>query len=142
MATERSTGDPATARGGAPRGLLDQARDSAVHRLDRQRERAATGLSSVVDAIRQSGHQLEGKNATVASYVDSAAGQMARVVDGLRHRDVNQMITDVERFARQRPGVFLGGAFVLGFVTARFLKSSTRDEEPWRGSTRALQPLT
>jgi hypothetical protein len=111
--------------GGERRGILDQAREGAMHRLDRQKERATTGLSSLVDAIRQGGRQLQGENSTVASYVDSAAGQMERVIDGLRTRNVGQMVTDIERFAKRRPGVFLGSAFVLGFVTARFLKSST-----------------
>jgi hypothetical protein len=123
MATERSSG-------GA--GLVEQAREGTFRQLDRQKERAASGLTSIVDALRQSGHQLEGQNATVASYVDAAAGQVERFVGGLRDRDTGQMVTDLERFARQRPAIFVGGAFVLGLVAARFLKSSTKSEQPWR----------
>jgi len=103
---------------------MEQVREGAMHRLDQQKTAAATGLTSLVGALRQSGRQLEGENATVASYVDAAAGQVERFVDGLRDRDLSRMMTDLEGFARRRPAVFLGSAFVLGVAAARFLKSA------------------
>jgi hypothetical protein len=121
-------------------GLFEQAREGAFHRLDQQKERAATGLTSVAEALRQSGQQLEAQNATVASYMDAAAGHVERFVGGLRDRDVAQMVTDLERFARRRPAMFLGSAFALGLMAARFLKSSTKPDESWgrtAGSERA-----
>jgi hypothetical protein len=104
---------------------MDRARHQAFNKLDSQRERAATGLGSMVDALRESGRQLEGQNATMASYVNGAASQLERFSGGIRDRDVNQIVRDVERFARQRPTIFLGSAFALGLVAARFLKSSS-----------------
>jgi hypothetical protein len=112
------------AKGTEARSLMDHARHGAFSKLDSQRERAATGLGSMVDALRESGRQLEGQNATMASYVTGAASQLERFSGGIRDRDVNQIVRDVERFARQRPAIFLGSAFALGIVAARFLKSS------------------
>jgi hypothetical protein len=57
-------------------GLMEEARDGAIRQLDKQRARAANGLTSVVEAVRRSGHQMEGDNATMASIVDNAANQM------------------------------------------------------------------
>ena len=34
------------------------------------------------------------------------------------------MVTQVEQYARRQPAIFLGGAFALGLLGARFLKSS------------------
>ena len=34
------------------------------------------------------------------------------------------MLSDVKDFARKNPAIFLGGAFAMGIVAARFLKSS------------------
>lgn len=119
----------ATTTMGQRPGLFEQAREGTFRRLDQQKDRAATGLTSFVDALRQSGRQLEGQNATVASYVDAAAGQVERLVGGLRDRDVSQMVEDLEQFGRRRPGMFLGGAFVIGLVAARFLKSSPRERD-------------
>jgi hypothetical protein len=106
------------------RSLMDRARDGAFNKLDAQRERAASGLGSMVDALRESGRNLQGQNATMASYVDGAASQLERFTGGIRERDLNQMVRDVEMFARQRPAIFLGSAFALGLAMARFLKSS------------------
>jgi len=112
------------AQGTDARSLMERARDGAFTQLDAQRERAATGLGSMVEALRESGRQLQGQNATMASYVDGAASQLERFSGGIRDRDLRQIVREVEGFARERPGMFLGGAFALGLGMARFLKSS------------------
>jgi hypothetical protein len=117
------------------RNLMDRAREGALNRLDSQRERAASGLTSMVDALRQGGQYIEQQNPTIASYVDTAASQLERFTGGIRDRNLTQIVTDVERFARRRPAVFLGSAFVLGVVAARFLKSSAPENESWRVSS-------
>jgi hypothetical protein len=126
------------------RSLMERARYGAFNKLDAQRERAATGLGSMVDALRESGRQLQGQNATMASYVNGAASQLERFSGGIRERDLNQMVRDVERFARERPAIFLGSAFALGLAMARFLKSSESDAETGTSrtqfSTRAHAP--
>jgi hypothetical protein len=57
--------------------------------------------------------------------MDSAVDQIERFAGYLRNRDVGQMVDDVERFARRQPGLFLGSAFTIGLLAARFLKSSS-----------------
>ena len=39
----------------------------------------------------------------------------------------------MERYARQQPALFLGGAFVLGLLGARFLKSTAQREDDSEG---------
>jgi len=52
--------------------------------------------------------------------------------DYVQQTDVRQMADRVESFARREPAIFLGGAFALGLLGARFLKSSRRsDEDQW-----------
>jgi hypothetical protein len=74
------------------------------------------------------------------SYGRLLEGVADRVSDASRYldeRDVNALTRDVKRVARDHSAAFLGGAFVLGMVGARFLKSSPdevrsgRDE--WSG---------
>lgn len=113
-------------------GFMEQAREGALHQLDKQRERAATELTSVADAVRQSGRGLQGEHAAMASFVDTAATQIERLVGGLREKHVDDMVEDMEQFARQRPALFLGSAFCLGLVAARFLKSSSRASDAWQ----------
>jgi hypothetical protein len=111
--------------------VVGQAREQVSSRLAGQKDRAAEGLTSVAQALRQTGQQLrEQDQQSVTSYIDSAASQVERVSNYLRQNDLGGLIDDVEHFARRQPALFLGGTFVLGLLGARFLKSS----RPYTGS--------
>lgn len=109
--------------------LASQAQEKAGEQvqsgLNTGKNRAADALSSVAQSLRSSSEQLRTNNQGNASrYIDQAAGRIERVANYLQQTDVNQMADQVEDFARRNPAVFLGGAFALGLVGARFLKSS------------------
>jgi hypothetical protein len=105
--------------------VADQARQQVTSGLSSQKERAAQGIGSVAQALRQTGQQLrEQDQSGVTQYIDRAASQIERVSSYLEQNDVGQLVDDVEQFARRQPALFLGGAFVLGLLGARFLKSS------------------
>jgi hypothetical protein len=44
--------------------------------------------------------------------------------DYLRDKSLTDVVGDVERFARREPVIFVGGAFLIGLLGSRFLKSS------------------
>jgi hypothetical protein len=66
----------------------------------------------------------EQDQAPIGQVADKAAEQVERFSGYLQQRDVSQIVGEVEDFARRRPAPVLGGAFVLGMIAARFLKSS------------------
>ena len=78
-------------------------------------------------------HQLTGQ---VAAHLRGVAGSIGEA-------DIQTVANDVQRFARQNPLMFLGGAALLGFAAARFLKASDRTQpaphhahvevDPWTG---------
>jgi hypothetical protein len=105
--------------------------------LDAQKDRAAEGLGSLVQALRQTSQQLREQNqgAAVDEYLTSATDQVERFSNYVRSANVSQMVNQVEQFARREPGLFLGGAFVLGLLGARFLKSSGRTNSAYAGPT-------
>ena len=105
-------------------GLVDTLRNQASSQLTTQKERAAAGLGSVVEAVRQTGQQLRGKNDALAGYAESAAAQLEGWSSQLRERDLSELVDDVKMFARRRPALFLGGGVALGVIAARILKSS------------------
>ena len=108
-----------------PAGIMGRVRNSANAQLTQQKERATDGLGSVAQAVRQSTHQLrEQQHDTIAQYIEQAADQLERLSSRLREKNVNELVDDAQRFARQRPALFIGSAFAIGLVGARFLKSS------------------
>ncbi len=120
-----TTGDHDTAE--HMMGIVDRVRESTTSQLSRQKERASNGLGSVARAVRQSTQQLrEQKHDTVAQYVEQAAGQLERLSTRLKEKNVDEFVADAQRFARQRPALFIGSAFALGVIGSRFFKSSAR----------------
>jgi hypothetical protein len=117
--------------------VAGQAGNKITSRLDAQKDRAADGLNRVAQALRQAGQQLREQDQAGAAheYLDSATNQVERVVDYVRSTDVRQMVGQVEQFARRQPALFFGGAFVLGLLGARFLRSSGQNNTAYDGPT-------
>ncbi|MEW5930938.1 MAG: hypothetical protein AB1941_26035 [Gemmatimonadota bacterium] len=104
-----------------------RAAEQVQTQLDSQRTRAAESLSGMAESLRTTGRQLQDAPAGLGAYVQQAAEQVDGLARYLENREVGDLVDDVEDFARRSPGVFLGGAFVLGLLGARFLKSSRRN---------------
>ena len=99
-----------------------------------QKDRGADMLSSVAQALRQTAHNLQGQNqAAVGGVASQAADRVDQLAGYLRERDVSQLVGEFEGYARRSPGLVLGGAFALGLLAARFIKSSS----PSRGGAGA-----
>jgi hypothetical protein len=113
----------------------DRIRDTATSQLEKQKARATDGLGNVAQAVRQSTQPLRDRQQdTVARYVEQAADQLERFSERLRTKNVNELVADVQRVMRRQPGVFIGAAFALGLIGARFLKSSPPDRIERYGS--------
>lgn len=112
-----------------------EAKQMARGAVTRQAERSANDLSSVARALRQTREQI-GEN-VAAPLVDGAAEQLERLSTFVRTADADRMRRGIESFARREPLVFLGGAFALGMVGARFLKSSGHRAQGRSGAERA-----
>lgn len=103
----------------------EQGREKAKGQISTQKERASGELRGIARALHSTGEQLrEQDQDSIGRYADQAAEQVERLSDYLSEKDSEQLVSEVEDFARSRPAVFLGGAFVLGIAAARFLKSS------------------
>lgn len=104
--------------------VANQAKQQTTSVLTGQKERAADSLDSVAQALRQTSQQLQEQQGGISQLGNTAADRVERVSQYLRNTDVNGIVGDAEAYARSNPGVFLGGALALGFLAARFLKSS------------------
>jgi len=132
------------------RGLYDQAKSTAgqaygvatkkaTEVLEEKKGGLAEGLSGVADSIRQVGDTLRENEDQVpitgkaAEYGETLAQQIEKVSRYFEGNDVRTMVRDVENFARRNPAVFIGAAFAVGLLAARFLKASpnrpTSDQE-------------
>ena len=118
-------------------GLVDRVKEQATAKLSSQKEKATDGLGTVASAVRQTTQSLrDQQHDTVAGYVEQAADQIERLSERLKNKDVSELLNDAQRLARQQPALFVGGAFALGLIGARFLKSSSsRDDDEYSRDT-------
>ena len=117
--------------------IVQRATDRGREQLTTHKGRAAEGLQTLAQATRRVGYDLRARdNTAIADITDTAAAQAERLGTFLRQTEVNDMVRGVTQFGRTQPWVFLGGAFVLGVVGARFLKASAQQAaQPETGET-------
>lgn len=106
--------------------VATDAKKSAQFQLWNGKESAAEGLGSVADALRETGQALRRQEAQpfLTDSIEAAANKVRAASDYLQDRTLRHIVRDVEGFARREPALFLGGAFVVGILGGRFLKSS------------------
>jgi hypothetical protein len=98
--------------------------EQAKNTVDARMSDVAHELGSVAETVRQTTHEVGGENETIARYGDRIAEQIEGVSSYLDERSIDDVLNDVQDFARRQPAVFLGGAFMLGLMVGRFLRSS------------------
>jgi len=105
--------------------MTEQAKQTATSQITMRKDQAAQGLSTVSSSMRQMGDNLRQNEQTsgYAQYVDQAAEHVDRFAGYLQNRDPRQIMYDAENWARRNPALLLGGAFALGLLASRFLKS-------------------
>jgi hypothetical protein len=105
-----------------------RARDKAGARVDSERSKLADQIGVVTQALRDGSSEIRDndKAETVARYVDTFADQTERLADYVSAKSPRDMLADLESFARREPALFLGGAFTLGLIASRLLKSSAQ----------------
>jgi len=111
-------------------GVVGRVREQATSQLNTQKNKATDGLGSVAQAVRGTTQRLREENHdTVARYAEQAADQLERFSERLKNKDVGELMNDAQRLARRKPAMFVGGAFALGLLGARFMKSSATDDD-------------
>lgn len=108
------------------RSTFRDARDRAGTTLGEGRRQAADRIGGIGSAFHRTGQSLrEEDQGRIADVADDVARRMDRVADYLRESDGRAMARDLEQLARRQPALVFAGAFALGVLAARFLKSST-----------------
>ncbi|WP_435745465.1 hypothetical protein [Nocardioides sp. SYSU DS0663] len=101
---------------------LGQATSQASEQARSQRDRLVSTLTTLGDDLDGMAEQAPGGLAT--DLTRQAAEQVRAIGNHLDGREPTEMLEDVRRFARQRPGTFLLGALTAGVVAGRLLRGA------------------
>ena len=101
------------------------ARERAGSRFSEGRFQAAEQIRGIGGAFHRTGEQLRSEDqARFGDIADNLGRQVDRVADYLRESDGRTIARDIESLARRQPALVFAGAFAIGLVAARFLKST------------------
>jgi ElaB/YqjD/DUF883 family membrane-anchored ribosome-binding protein len=120
---------------------LGQARDKMREQVDQRSTQAGEQVRSTAGDVRTVADELrkQGKDAP-ARYAEQAADRAERLGGYLHDADGDQILRDVEDYARKNPWAVVAGGVALGFMASRLLKASSN--ERYRQSTAARPQLT
>ena len=91
---------------------------TAVDKIDENRETAASGMESAAHALHEKADSLPGGE-KVTSLAHSTADKLTSTAEYVREHDVKSMMADVEQLVRNHPGPTLLAAAVIGFLVGR-----------------------
>jgi hypothetical protein len=111
------------------RQLLDQTRQQVTSTGVAQQERAAGGLRSLADELTGMVNGEGGQNGLAADLARQASDYVRNAADMLENREPAELLDEVRRFARQRPGAFLLGAAAIGFLGGRLTRGFAADSD-------------
>jgi hypothetical protein len=121
----RAVKEQASSVAESAKGLASQAGEKLLSSVEEQKAAGADFVSGVAGAFRRAATEFDKDVPQAAQYIRLAADQIGTVSDAFRRRDLNQLVADVQGFARRQPTAFLGAAVLAGFAAVRFLKTST-----------------
>jgi ElaB/YqjD/DUF883 family membrane-anchored ribosome-binding protein len=106
------------------RQMVDRTKERMREQGDSQARQMAQSLRTLADEGRAlaDGRPLEA--GPVTDYVRQASDRIQGMSQRVEERGAQGMVEDLENFGRRRPGMFLAGAAVAGFVVGRLVRSA------------------
>lgn len=114
----------------------------AEQSAENAKSRVANQVRAIAGAMRSASDELrKNDQAGIAQAAQRLEEKVEKAAEFLRNKSPGEMRDDLENAARREPIWFLGGAFLLGLVAARFMKStgqsgagSIQNERDWSRS--------
>jgi hypothetical protein len=108
--------------------VVGTARDELRQRASTEAENFGSRLHDVAEELRSMSQASSESGGMTSGLVGDLAERIDRGAQKLSDGDVQQVVDDVKRYARNNPGVFLLGAAGAGFLVGRLLRSVDLNE--------------
>ena len=108
--------------------------EGAAEKSDQVKDGAASEMENISSALRSAADKSRAGSPQERTF-GQAAEALADFSDMVRNKDLGEMLSDVNGFARRNPLAFLGGAALLGFAATRFAKASSTPDSDTPRST-------
>lgn len=110
---------------GQAKEVTSEAGEKVRASMNEQKAAGADYVSNIAGVIRRAAAEFDNDIPQAGQYIRKAAEQLDGVSDAIRQRNMSEIVSNVQDFARRQPTAFLGAAMLFGFAAVRFLKSSS-----------------
>ena len=108
--------------GAQARHLFEVGVDQLREQASEGQHKLAGGLRSLADQLRQMSDRTDGSG-MAADLIQQVSERTNDAASWLESREPGDLVNEVRRFARQRPGMFLAGAAMAGAVVGRLTRN-------------------
>ena len=118
----------------------EEAKSKLRQEVDQRSQQVAEQVESTAEAIRKAGEELrrQGKDQP-ADLLSKGAQKAEQLGQYLKESDSEQILSDIEDTARQKPQAALAAGVAVGFAFSRFLKASSAKRRQSSGSRQPAQ---
>lgn len=99
--------------------LASEVKDRVTSGAQTQKDQLADRLEDIAQAVHRSGEQLVGHQDWIAGLVERGADELGALARTLRTNDLQSIMGNLGRLARQEPALFAGASLAAGFALAR-----------------------
>ncbi|WP_210485198.1 hypothetical protein [Microvirga antarctica] len=121
------------------RHFIDAAKEQATDYAGKRKADVAQSVADLATSLRSSTSSFD-ERPNIQAVVDSAAEGLEQLADSIRERTFSEIFSDVEAVVRRRPMAFGIASLAVGFVAARFIKSTSEDLRDEQDDLEALRP--
>jgi ElaB/YqjD/DUF883 family membrane-anchored ribosome-binding protein len=125
-ALKGDVGDIAGAAVERSRYFIDSAREQATDYADRRKDDIAQSVADFATSLRESTHSFD-ERPNIRAVVDTAAEGLEQLADSIRERTFADFFNEFEDVVRRRPATVAAVSVAVGFLAARFIKSTAED---------------
>lgn len=106
--------------------LREQGSARLRDQFDQRSSQAGSQVRSLAEALRRGGNDLSNEgNSNAAQLTGQAADRIERLGNYLEQKRGDELMHDIETFARRRPWLLAGLGMLAGVAAARFMKASS-----------------
>jgi hypothetical protein len=105
------------------RDLLGEVRGQAMDQARTGQQNAADSMRGLAGELREMADNGE-RHGTASELAAQAANRLGSAADWIGAREPGDLVNEVRRFARRRPGAFLLGAAVAGILAGRLTRGT------------------
>lgn len=106
--------------------FIESAREQATDYAGRRKDDIAQSVADFATSLRESTRSFD-ERPNIRAVVDSAADGLEQLAGSIRDRTFADIFNDFEDVVRHRPATVAAVSVAVGFLAARFLKSTAED---------------